>query len=230
MSTSPQTTSPQTTSPQKRPYRSPRREQQAVATRVAILDAAQSLFERDGYPATTVEAIADAADVSAKTVYLAYASKSALLRAVWDRVLKGDTDDAPVAQRAWYQAVLAESDARSQIGLIAANSCTVKRRIGAMLRAIRSASATDADSAALWALIQSDFHINQRGVVEAIARHGNLRAGLDVSTATDILWTLNHPDVWLLLTGERGWSAEAFETWFRRTLTQQLLHPSLAGD
>jgi len=223
-------TSSRTNNPQKRPYRSPRRQQQAVATRAAILDAAQALFERDGYPATTIEAIADAANVSAKTVYLAYVSKSALLRAVWDRVLKGDTDDAPVAQRAWYQAVLAESDARSQVELIAANSCTVKPRIGPMLRAIRSASATDGDSAALWALIQSDFHTNQRGVVEAIARHGNLRAGLDVGTATDILWTLNHPDVWLLLTGERGWSAEAFETWFRRTLTQQLLQQSLAGD
>jgi hypothetical protein len=92
-----------------------------------------------------------------------------------------------------------------------------------MLRAIRSAAATDTDGAALWALIQSDFHANQRAVVDAIAGHGNLRADVGGDAATDILWTLNHPDVWLLLTGERGWSPEAFEVWFRQTLTQQLL-------
>jgi AcrR family transcriptional regulator len=212
---------------QKRTYRSPRREQQAIATRAAILDAAQARFERDGYPATTIESIAETANVSSKTVYLAYTSKSALLRAVWDRALKGDTDDAPVAQRAWYQAVLAEPDAHRQIEMIAANSCAVKQRIGAMLRAIRSAAETDADGAALWALIQTDFHANQRGVVEAIASHGNLRADIDLDAATDILWTLNHPDVWLLLTGERGWSPEKFETWFRQTLMQQLLNTSV---
>jgi len=215
--------------PQKRTYRSPRREQQAIATRGAILDAAQTLFERDGYPATTIESIAETANVSAKTVYLAHTSKSALLRAVWDRALKGDTDDAPVAQRTWYQAVLAEPDGLRQIEMIAANSCIVKRRIGPMLRAIRSARETDPDGAALWALIQSDFHANQRGVVEAIAGHGNLRTDIDVDTATDVLWTLNHPDVWLLLTGERGWSPEAFEAWFRQTLAQQLLAPPVPG-
>ena len=215
-----------TNSPSKRTYRSPRREQQAIATRLAILDAAQLMFEREGYPTTTIEAIASAAAVSSKTVYLAYASKSALLRAVWDRALKGDTDAAPVAQREWYQAMLAERDGRRQVEMIAANSCAVKQRIGALLRAIRSAAVTDHDSTALWTLIQSDFHANQRGVVEAMRRHGNLREDLDIETATDILWTLNHPDVWLLLTGERGWTPKEFERWFGRTLAHQLLDDS----
>lgn len=207
----------------KRPYRSPRREQQTIATRLAILEAAQTLFERDGYVPTTMEAIAGAATVSVKTVYLAYSTKSALLRAVWDRALKGDTDEAPVAQRDWYLAVLNEHDPRRQIDMVTHNSCTVKRRIGPMLRAIRSAAVLDPDGAALWALIQSDFHDNQRTIVEAVARHGGLRPGLDTATATDIIWTLNHPDVWLLLTGERGWTADTFETWLRETLTHQLL-------
>src|SRR5215213_1900278 len=75
------------------------REQQAMATRLAILDAAQALFERDGYAATTIDAVAAGASVSVKTVYLAFVNKPGVLRAVWDRALKGDTDDAPVAQR-----------------------------------------------------------------------------------------------------------------------------------
>ncbi|HVL98284.1 MAG TPA: helix-turn-helix domain-containing protein [Egibacteraceae bacterium] len=207
----------------KRSYRSPRREQQALATRLAILDAAQALFERDGYVATTIEAIAQEAAVSAKTVYLAFATKATLLRTVWDRALKGDTSDAPVAQREWYRAIVEEPDPRRQITLLAAGACAMKQRIGPMLRAIRSAAVVDADGAALWELIQTDFYANQREIVSAIAQHKGLRSNLDVSTATDILWTLNHPDVWLLLTGERGWSPAAFETWFRDTLTEQLL-------
>lgn len=194
-----------------------------MATRQAILDAAQRLFERDGYVTTTIEAVAKEAAVSVKTVYLAFVSKRALLRAVWDRALKGDTDDAPVAQRDWYRALLAERDGRRQVELIARSSCAVKQGIGPMLRAIRSASVVDPDGADLWRLIQSDFYDNQRTIVEAIAGNGGLRPGLDVTTAADILWTLNHPDVWLLLTGERGWPAATFEGWFRDTLAQQLL-------
>jgi hypothetical protein len=60
----------------------------------------------------------------------------------------------------------------------------------------------------------------------AAVRAAGLRPGLDVARATDILWTLNHPDVWLLLVGERGWTPEQWERWFADTACAQLLgHP-----
>jgi hypothetical protein len=98
----------------------------------------------------------------------------------------------------------------------------VKRRIGPLLRVIRSAAEVDADGAALWRLIQSEFYENQRALISSLSSRGGLREGLDVTNATDILWTLNHPDVWLLLVGERGWSAEHFEEWFADTAVAQL--------
>ena len=207
----------------KRPYNSQRRQQQASATRQLVLEAAQRLFERDGYVATTMEAIAGEAGVALKTVYSAFTTKSGLLRAVWDLLLKGDTDDAPVAQRAWYREVLEEPDPERQLRLNARNARAVKVRIGPMLRVIRSASVVDSDGEALWQLIQSDFYENQRTLIAAIHRNQGLRTGLDEESAADVLWTLNHPNVWLLLVGERGWTAERFETWFTATLIQQLL-------
>jgi AcrR family transcriptional regulator len=207
----------------KRKYDSRRRREQAEATRRSILDHAQVLFERDGYVATTMEAIAGEAGVALKTVYAAFTTKSGLLRAVWDLALKGDTDDAPVAARPWYLEVLDEPHPVRQVDLIARNSCAVKRRIGPLLRVIRSAAAVDPDGAALWALIQSDFYENQRALVDAVHRRGGLRDGLDPTTATDILWTLNHPDVWLLLVGERGWTPDQFESWLAAAARQQLL-------
>jgi len=207
----------------KRRYDSRRRQEQAAATRRAILDAAQGLFEADGYVATTMDAIAAEAGVAPGTVYGAFATKAGLLRSLWDLLLKGDTDDAPVAARAWYRAVLEEPDPERQLRLNAANAVAVKSRIGRLLAVIRSAAAVDGDGAALWRLIQSDFHDNQRAVVDAVAAHGGLRPGLDRSQATDVLWALNHPDVWLALVGERGWAPERFEAWFADACVRELL-------
>ena len=210
---------------QKRAYNSQRRRQQALDTRLAILDAAQRLFERDGYVATTMEDIAVEAGVALKTVYSAFTTKGGLLRAVWDLLLKGDTEDAPVAQREWYLSMLAERDPEQQLRLLAHGACVVKVRIGALLRVIRSAAVVEADSAALWQLIQSDFYENQRTIIATIHDRGGLRSGLDPTTATDILWSLNHPDMWILLVDQRGWTPAAFEAWFGDTLCQQLLRP-----
>src|SRR5690349_19337632 len=94
----------------KRSYRSPRRQAQAETTKRDILEAAQQLFEKQGYPATPMAQIADEAGVALKTVYLAFETKSGLLRSVWNRLLRGDDDERPVAQQAWYREVLDEPD------------------------------------------------------------------------------------------------------------------------
>jgi AcrR family transcriptional regulator len=206
-----------------RRYHSPLRQEQAATTRAAVLDAARRLFVRDGYPATSMQAIAAEAGVAPKTVYLAFATKSGLLRALWDLALKGDDDVAPVDQREWYREVIEEPDPAQQLRLAARNSRIVKVRIAPLLQVIRDGAPVDADVAALWDLIHTDFYENQRAIVEVIHRKHALRRGLDIATATDILWTLNHPDVWLLLVGRRGWSPERWERWFADTACAQLL-------
>ena len=207
-----------------RRYNSPRRQQQAAETRRAILLAAQRLFERQGYPLTTMEAVAAEAGVALKTVYVTFTTKSGLLRAVWDFLLKGDEDVAPVAARAWYREMLDEPDPERQLRLTAHNSRLVKVRIGRLLEVIRDASVVDVDSAALWSLIQSDFYENQGAIVASLDNKHALRPDLDVTRATDILWTLNHPDVWLLMAGQRGWTPDHFEHWLAETMCAQLLN------
>lgn len=53
---------------EKRPYHSHVRQRQAEETRRRILVAARSLFESQGYAVTTLEAIAEIAEVSPKTI------------------------------------------------------------------------------------------------------------------------------------------------------------------
>ena len=207
----------------RRPYNSPRRQQQAAATRQAILEAAERLFLQDGYPATTMDAIAAEAGVSLKTAYLPFSTKSGLLRTLWHLLLRGGEGDAPVAERAWFREVLEEPDPEHQLRLAARNSRAVKERAGALMGVIRSAAPMDSDLDGLWSRIQTDFYDNQRSIVKSLHTKKALRPGLDVTRAADILWTLNHPDLWQLLVGQRGWTPEQWERWFADTTRWELL-------
>jgi AcrR family transcriptional regulator len=168
-------------------------------------------------------AVAAEAGVALKTVYLGFETKSGVLRALWHLRLRGDEDDAPVSARDWYREVLEESDPGRLLRLNARNSRRVKERAGALLRVIRDGAPADPDIAGLWARIQEEFHANQRAVVQRLHGLGALRKGVTVAAGADILWTLNHPDVWHLLVGARGWSPARYERWFGEAAREQLI-------
>jgi AcrR family transcriptional regulator len=207
----------------KRRYDSPRRREQAAATRLEILEAAQRLFERDGYASTTMAAIAAEARVALKTVYVAFETKAGVLRALWNLRLRGGREDVPIYRQEMYRDVLQEPDPKQQLILNARNSSEGKLRIGALAEVIRSAAALDREIEGLWDRINTEYHANQRAIVESLDRKGALKAGLDAVHATDILWTLNHPDTWQLLVTKRGWTPEQYEQWLADTASRQLL-------
>ena len=213
---------PADVNPLKRRYESPRRREQAAATRREILGAAQRLFEENGYAATTMAAIAEEAGVALKTVYLAFETKSGLIRALWDTLLRGEPDIA-VAQQPWYLEVLQQPDPVRQLQLNARNSTVVKQRVANLLRVIRDGASSDPDVDALCQLINTDFFANQREIVRSLHKRKALRRGLDVTKAADILWTLIHPDVWHLLVTARGWTPAEYERWLADTTCDQLL-------
>jgi AcrR family transcriptional regulator len=206
-----------------RRYDSPRRREQAAATRREILRAAQRLFERQGYAATTMAAVAAEAGVALKTVYVAFETKSGLLRGLWHLVLRGDEGDAPMGERPWYREVLGEPDPERQLRQVARHSCLVKRRAGVVMQVIRDAAPVDPDLAALWDRIQSEFRDLLRPIAESLSDKRALPPGLDVERATDILWALNHPDLWQLLVRQRDWTSERFEEWLTGALLSELL-------
>ena len=197
---------------ERRPYDSPLRRGQAAATRCQILSAAQRLFEGDGYTATSMASIAATAGVSVKTVYLAFETKSGLLRTLWHTLLRGDEEPVPVGDRPWFREVIEEPDPERKLRLNVRNATVVRGRIGGTLDVLRDAAPTEPEIAALWSRIQAEFYENQRAVVEDLDRRKALRPGLDVPRATDILWTLNHPDTYRLLV-ERGWAPDQHEQW-----------------
>ena len=72
-----------------------------------------------------------------KTVYVVFTTKSGLLRALWDLLLKGDQADAGVAERPWYRQVLDEPDPVRQLRSTRATRASVKERIAGVLKVIR---------------------------------------------------------------------------------------------
>ena len=210
--------------PVKRSYNSPRRRQQAAATRREILEAAQRLFESQGYAATTMNAIASEAGVAPKTVYVAFETKSGVLRALWNLLLRGE-EDVPVAEQGWYRETIDEPDPERQLRRNAHNSRTGKLRVASVAEVIRTSAPIDPEIAELWERIESNYRSNQRAIVASIAEKNALRPGLGVDRAADILWAVNHPDVWHLLVHECGWTPEQYEEWTADTVCAQLLGP-----
>jgi AcrR family transcriptional regulator len=207
-----------------RAYDSPRRREQAEATRLAIVAAAQRLFERDGYAGTSVASIAEEAAVTPRTVYLGFETKAGLLRAVWNRALRGERDEAPVAAQRWFQEVLEQPDPERTLRLNARNSRRFKERSTELLQVVRDAAPVEPEIAGLWERIQTEYHANQRAVVESLGP-GTLRRGLGVTRAADIIWTLNHPNTLIQLRVLRGWTPTRYERWVGDTSCEQLLSP-----
>jgi AcrR family transcriptional regulator len=210
----------------KRPrrYDSSRRRAQAEATQQEILEAAKRLIDRQGYAATSMAEIAAEAGVALKTVYVAFGTKAGVLRALWNLVLRGDEEPIPVAERPWFREMAAESDPERQVRLMARSSREIKARgAGTLMGVIRAAAPTDPDIAALWDRIQREFHATQGLLVKMLQAKGALRKGLTGRKATDLLWALNHPDLYQLLVVEQGWTLNEYERWLGDALVRELL-------
>ncbi len=80
------------------------RERKKLERRQCIQDAAVDLFERDGFDATTIEAIADAADIAPRTFFSYFPTKEDVVLADYadrlDRILD-ELGQRPLSEKPW---------------------------------------------------------------------------------------------------------------------------------
>jgi len=126
-------------------------------------------------------------------------------------------------QQKLLREVLEAPDPKEALRLNARNSRQVKERIAPLGSVLLSAAAADPEIDALSKRIWAEFYENQLEVVKELSRRKALKPGLTVKRAADVLWTLNHPRVYLLLVEERGWSPEEYQRWFADISCEQLL-------
>ena len=211
---------------QKKPYESALRAAQAQETRRAIVDAAARLFVERGYGATTVDAIAEAAGVSRKTVFSSVGSKLTALKLAIDWAIVGDDEPVPMMARPHILALRAEPDARAVLRGYVRTYCEITPRVAPIDAALRGAIGLDDDVRALYEENRRQRLEGMTHFAEDLAGRRSLRKGLGVMSAADLLWTINDPALYHRLVIERGWAPARFERWLADTLEQQLIDPA----
>src|SRR6516162_895849 len=119
-----------------------RRAEKAQETYRRIVEAATRLFLDRGYVPTTIEAIADAADVAVETVYARFRTKANLMVAVKDAAVT-EGGGIPLAQRPELAPLAAETDQRRQLQIAAALSRGMLQRVSPVYALLRDAAAAD---------------------------------------------------------------------------------------
>lgn len=208
--------------PVKRPYASAKREAQARATRAAIIAAAFGLFVANGYVATTVQAVADAAGVAVQTVYAVFGTKRELLRQVLEAAVVGDGESEELAEQPAYQAIVDEPDPARRAALDAELSTQISTRVAPIMKVLREAAAADPEFAATSAEITARRRHDMELAVDVLA--GPAGPAMDREEAIGTLYVLYSPDVFLQLTGDFGWSVDRYQEWLADMLLRTVMH------
>ncbi len=186
----------------------------AQATRERVVTAAGPLFVARGYLDTTMAELAGAAGVAVQTLYLAFGSKAAVLRAVWDAA-------GPERPAGWAEALAAAPDGPAALARhVEVTTAAVERRHP--LDAVLRAAAADPEPAELLAAARAaalDVHAR---AVDELAEHPGFTADMSLQRATDVVATLLAPETYGLLVVQQGWTAPDWAEWALRHLAADL--------
>jgi len=195
--------------PSKRDYDSTNRQAQAAETRRRILDAARKLFMERGYAGATAEAIAAEANVSAQTIYAIFKNKKKMLVSLMNvSPTTGNEDHTPMAERPAVQAVSQEPDQRRQLQMFAQVVAGNLDQVAAVSEIMTDAAKVEPDFDRILQKLHKPRLEHMSLAVQQIAANGPFRAKINADYALNTIWTLTSPEVFLLLTRDRGWPKE----------------------
>jgi AcrR family transcriptional regulator len=203
--------------PVKRRYNASGRRAAAARRRTRIIEAATQLFLTRGYPATTMAAVADAAGVTAETVYALVGTKPELFRLLTETAISGTSEPVPVLQRDYIAALRAEPSGRRKLEIYAAAMTRIQERMSPLYRMVQQAAAD------VWQQLLDRRARNMPLLIEHLESAGVMRSGMTHREAADTVWAVNSTEVYQLMTGTRGWSTAHYQRWLAGTLIRLLL-------
>ena len=192
-------------------------------TRNRLLQAAGEEFPVHGYAGTTVTRLAAAAGVSLQTLYLAWGSKRALLRAYMENALSGGMGSPEDAGQRF-----AGLPPRERLAELAAVVTEVAERAAIGWGLYRDAAAVDPEIAADWNELQLLRHRLFTRIIGGIPVAA-LAEGLTMKTAVDTAWVIASPESYDLLVRRLGYQLEEFDAWMRQSLITAILAPGRYG-
>ncbi|GAA3751915.1 helix-turn-helix domain-containing protein [Streptomyces tremellae] len=206
----------------RRPYDSSRRRDAARRNRAAVVAACRELLFDEGYRAFTVRTVAARAGVSPETVYKVFGGKTGLVKAVWDTTLAGDDEPLAMSERPQLGLVLRTREPHAKLRLYAGFVRGVHERLAPLFALLTEVGGEVAD---VLAASEEERLAGVTAFVDHLAEAGALRPGADTARLADACWALTGPQLYTLLTADRGWRADAYETWLAGMLTAALTGP-----
>jgi AcrR family transcriptional regulator len=212
-----------------RPYRSPRREEQARRTRERILAAARAAFLDRGYAGTSFRVVAAAAEVSVATVEQAFGTKARLLEQVIDVAIAGDDEPVAVLDRPWAADTVAAGSVPEFLLICARVLAAGQQRSAGLGTVLAEGAGSDPALRPLAGRRLAQRAGTAAWIVDGVRSRTALRAGVDRAGAVDTVWLLMDPVVYRRLTEDRDWSPERYERWFADSV-ERLLLPGSSDD
>ena len=206
-----------------RVYDNAARQTQSAETRQRVLNAAHQLIAARGYRKTTVADIALEAGVHIDTVYALVGRKPVLLRELIEQAVSGTDRAVTPEERNYVKAILAEPDPARKLAIYARAVRHIQARMAPLFLALRDASATEPEAGVVWREISDRRAKNMRDLVRNLKAADGLRDDLSIDEAADTIWATNSSELYVLLTAERGWSADRYERWLADTWCRLLL-------
>ncbi|HET7349991.1 MAG TPA: helix-turn-helix domain-containing protein [Marmoricola sp.] len=209
----------------RRPYRSEVRAERARATRRAIVEAGSALFVARGFAGTTVDAIAERAGVSRKTVFSSVGGKVGLLELAVDWALVGDDEPVALAERPVVRELFAETNPHRAVVLWARMITDIAGRLALLHPVLTAAADVDEEAARLNEVSERNRLGGARGFVERLHGLGAVRAGLTVERAAAMAALLMDPLGYRRLVLGDGWTVEEYAEWVARLAAASFLAP-----
>ena len=197
-----------------------RRAARVAHTEERIIDAATGLFLADGYVATTLAAVAEVADVGARTVYVRFGTKAELFKRVVDVAIVGDTEPVDVLGREPMRTALRAPTAAERIAAGAALNRGIMARTGALFAVAQQAAAVEPLIEGYWQQGREQSRYTQRVFWTAMADDGLLDPSVDLDRLIDTVSVVGAAETFLLITSMLGLSLDAYVELLRDTLTR----------
>lgn len=188
----------------------------SAATRSAILAAARELLERDGYHAVGLGRVATEAGVSRQAIYLHFASKAKLLRALIDAL--NEEYVLPVFARSgiWDMATGLEA-LDAWVAVVADTTPPIL----AVANAVDVARRSDPEAELIWQGPTGGRYQDCLRITRWLDRDGALAPEWRLEDAARFLWASTSMRVFEDLT-THGWSRKRFLDHLRRSLRAAL--------
>ncbi len=206
-----------------RAYDGSRRRTGSADRRRRILQASHDLFLSRGYLATTMASVAANASVSIDTVYELVGRKPTLLRELVEEAISGADHPMDAEERAYVKEMAAETDPRAKLEIYTRALRRIHERLAPLFLVLRDASPAAPEALGAWDDVSRRRAKNMRKLVRDLVAAGGLRPGVSVEDTADVVWLMNSPDVYVMLTCERGWSPRRYERWLCEALELLLL-------